>query len=388
MAERTDHFQVVRGVACLMVVYSHIGGTLLEFLPKGQTVTWVTAIILPTGFNWVWVFLVLSGYLLTKGFVEKRFALDTEGIRKFYRSRAFRLLPVLWFVFLVINALYLLGFWSHWLSGYVLRKEFYAAIALPWAPYIGSSLPVNSVNAPVWSVVLEIHFCIVLPILLYLTSGRRWPFFAAFGIWLTFLVWLAYSVVTTGQPEIFPALYADHRFNVGFFLAGMLLSFAPVALKDRTKAIPWPIMICAVALAMYFTQYLALFRGGNYALAVCPFFVLPVAVLLVARCDDTYQAKLIDSVRDLLRPGTPLAFLERAGMMSYSIYLVHTLAVLMVIDHLDLGRFVADRQTFLGTAILAAAPTLAVCAGVYLLVEARFRRGLPWRRDLAPITAR
>lgn len=82
--QRFDHFQIIRGVASIMVVWSHIWGPLLGDL---SAPAWLVPVVEPVGFLWVWLFLALSGFLLAKAFVTDRFSLDTQGITRFYVAR-------------------------------------------------------------------------------------------------------------------------------------------------------------------------------------------------------------------------------------------------------------------------------------------------------------
>jgi peptidoglycan/LPS O-acetylase OafA/YrhL len=59
-----DHFQLMRGVACLMVLLNHVAGYLsIPLNPPADA--WFSPMLVPLGFPWVWLFLVLSGFLLT-----------------------------------------------------------------------------------------------------------------------------------------------------------------------------------------------------------------------------------------------------------------------------------------------------------------------------------
>ena len=59
----------------------------------------------------VWMFFTLSGYLMGKGFVTGRHSVDREGLKKFYRNRVLRILPIYFIsIFLVsvfVNLTYL-----------------------------------------------------------------------------------------------------------------------------------------------------------------------------------------------------------------------------------------------------------------------------------------
>ena len=135
--QRYDHFQIMRGIACLMVFLNHVVGLLSRGLHL--TGAWYEPLIVPLGFPLVWLFLILSGFLLTKQFVEGRAELNAPGILHFYQRRCWRLLPMLWFVPLLLAIFYHFNFWSPDLPTFVPLNEVGVALALPWVSYIEAS---------------------------------------------------------------------------------------------------------------------------------------------------------------------------------------------------------------------------------------------------------
>jgi peptidoglycan/LPS O-acetylase OafA/YrhL len=364
---RNDYFQIVRGIACLMVFLNHVVGLLSNGIDtKGS---WYEPLIVPLGFPWVWLFLVLSGFLLTKQFVDGRTKLSLTGILNFYARRSRRLLPMLWFLPLFLGLLYGLKIWSPFLPAFLPLKELQIALALPWVPYVQDGNPVASVNSPVWSAVLEIHYFLLLPLILRLTRMSRRAMLLLVGIWFIGISGLAIQVAIHGSPNIFPMIYQQHLYNCGFMLAGCgiaLMKLQPSPLNWR-----WPIL--TVALLIVGTQYFAAY-DINLALALLPIAALPGFSFLVIKGNSDFQAPIPNSIRELHLERGPLRWLELAGMMSYSIYLLHKPLSYIVIAQIGLDRWVTGLSSLVAMTILTAVAIAPIIVLSFVYVELGFRR--------------
>jgi len=369
---RYDHFQLMRGVACLMVLFNHVAGYLsIPLKPPGNA--WFSPLLVPLGFPWVWLFLVLSGFLLTKGFVTNRFALNAAGIRAFYARRGQRLIPLMWFVLMLWAVLFACNVWSGQLPEFDIRREVGIALALPWLPYFQSTQAIASVNSPVWSAVIEIHYCVVMPFILLGTGLSAARIVALLCVWTAGMAAFAVIVIVTGQPDIFPIIYGGHAYNAGFFVAGMALALSPG--RRVVHAIPWPALIALACAAVIGTQY-AVAYDLNLSLAVLPFLLLPIWILLVARADDRYQAKLPTALAQICGGADPLRWLELIGIMSYSVYLAHKPLAYILIDRLNLGSLVSDYAGFALVSALCFLLLLPIFALLHIGIESRFRGAL------------
>jgi len=355
-----DRFQIMRGVACMMVLFSHLVGLLAVNIIDQQP-AWLRALISPAGFPWVWMFLVLSGFLLTKGFATKRYALSPNGITAFYRARAKRLMPMMWFAGALWLALFSLGLWPAALPGFDWWRELNVAAATPWVPYFASTQSIASMNSPVWSAVIEVHFSIGLPILLLRQRRLRW-IALALAAWAVWMVTLAVR-----QPTIFPMIYGAHLYNVGFFLAGAYIALAPKPeIVDRT---PWWALVVLTVASLIVLEY-ACEIGIDFALAVSPLPMLLVWAVLVWKADNSYQATIPNTLNEIgTRSFKPMAVLETLGMMSYSIYLLHKPLGYLLIERSGLsGQVHSLGSLALATAVIVAC-VIPLIAAVFVAVE-------------------
>ena len=361
-----DRFQIMRGVACLMVFANHIAGLLSA--PLGAEGRWYGPLLVPLGFPWVWLFLILSGFLLTKQFASGRIALDREGVLKFYRRRSRRLFPMLIFTPVLLGVLFSLGIWSPNLPAFHAVSELQIALALPWVAYVSGN-PVASVNSAVWSAVLEVHYFILLPLLLAFARLRLKPVLAVLGLWAIGIAMLAASVAVTGEPAIFPGIYQQHFYNAGFMLAGCALALVATE-RARPVKLLWP--VAATAAAMVGTQYLCAY-DLNLALALLPLLLLGPLSWLVFCSNANWQAPLPHNIGSLALSRGPLRWLELAGMMSYSIYLLHKPLGYIAVSRLGLAAWVQGIPTLLVTLLLTLIVILPVIIAAFVFVEVRFR---------------
>ena len=272
-----DNLLILRGIACLTVVVSHLSPTLIVY-----------------GFEAVWLFFMLSGFLLTQGFLTGRFS----AARQFYINRAKRLLPVFYVAQITFIAVTAMGFAASVFPKPQWVREALILTAAPWAPYVGM---IKSVNSPIWSVVLEIHFVIILPWIV----RYRMALWAAIVAWFCMLPFLG---------DIWPVVYESHYYNAGFFLLGIL------AAKTKKQKLPtWFALIAPIA----FVGVDTLAHHDLQAALICgPFVLAPAYFLLLLSLDTDFQKRLPTQYRELI-PRSLTGLLEIVGAMSYSLYLVH-----------------------------------------------------------------
>lgn len=247
-----DYIQVIRGIACLMVVIDHGAGLFVSGIPNYKTSLFAPFLI-PEGFPWVWLFLIISGYLNTKSFFSGRYSLSRHGICAFYRNRVLRIFPLMWFLMLLWILFYLIGLWPNALPRFSFIKELSIAFALPWVPYLTNSNPIASMNSPIWTVIIIIHFCFLIPFLLILINSSWKKLLGLISLWFAAMILLAGKITLSGHPAIFPLIYGTHYYNFGFFAAGMLLAISPS--KQLLTKMPLSLSLIITIFAIGVVQY-------------------------------------------------------------------------------------------------------------------------------------
>ena len=162
-ASTGSHFDVLdglRGAAILLVVAYHT----LYTNPAHGLGARFAGYIITAGWIGVPVFFVLSGFLISYPFFQKR---ETDPRfwyqRGYIARRAAKILPPFYLSIIFFLGFYALQAWN----------PAYLKSALLWATGLGNFITVDPVfNGSYWSLIVESHFYLVLPLLFWLTRGR------------------------------------------------------------------------------------------------------------------------------------------------------------------------------------------------------------------------
>jgi len=94
-----DMLLALRAFACLLVVSHHsiINMHNNIWLENNKSI-WP---LFSPAWVGIWIFFVLSGYLMGKGFFTDRYSRDKKGAINFYINRAIRILPLYYFAILI-----------------------------------------------------------------------------------------------------------------------------------------------------------------------------------------------------------------------------------------------------------------------------------------------
>lgn len=173
VARKSVHIDALRGVAILAVVQYHYGSTsgLYRWADLPTTLQGLGSL----GFAGVDLFFVLSAFLLTRNLLVNRDAPGVVGA--FYRRRVLRILPL--YLMLLFAAMTLRALWrpeetgqGQWLLG---------GLAPGWVYGLFLQNFWNGLNghfaghflAPTWSLAIEEHFYLVLPLLILRLDARQ-----------------------------------------------------------------------------------------------------------------------------------------------------------------------------------------------------------------------
>ena len=343
----------LRGIAIVGVVYFHVIGGLWS---TAQLPAWLSPFVTNT-WTGVNLFFILSGFVLFLPYAGDSEALRPQSERlRFYRRRAWRLLPL-----------------------------FYVAVAVQWgvAAVCGTSgfdelvrvasfqLIVSpqdffpSFNGPLWSIGAEVAFSVLFPMLvlagLKLGIGRMTAvvLVAALGMRL-----LGY--MHAPSPEVVGFNTDMFLCRIDEFVLGILL--ARLYVERRLPAAAGPCLLAGTALIV-----LAWIGFDLTARHVLP-------SLLRAGLNDVLDAGFCLVVAAALVPGSRIAAmlsyrpLQVLGMMCYSLYIWHWPLLHWIMPDraaMPAGAFAAGVVAFLLV-------TLAVAALSYRFIE--FGRVRQWRK--------
>jgi peptidoglycan/LPS O-acetylase OafA/YrhL len=340
----------LRGLAILLVIVHHLA---LPFrLPLGPSLlkAWLPKRLLNAisfnGYEAVFIFFVISGFLIATRIVERDGDLGRVGLRRFYRARALRILPLLLATLALLTALALLG-----VPGFAPEDGkqsvgglLGSALSFTFNWYEGRTGWAPAGWDVLWSLSIEEVFYLGFP-LLCLWLPRR----------LLVGLLLAWALALMPLRSLVPM--ADEVWWEKAYLPGM-------------AAIAWGV------LAALLSPRLRLVRRDARALAVfgafCVLMVLGWGELVHRHLFKSGMYGLCLGASLLLlafrahppAPRAGLRWLARMGTLSYELYLSHMFIVLGAVGLYRAGLGKVQTWTF-----VVYPPVLLACFGVALVLE-------------------
>lgn len=235
--EAGDFLSIFRLVAFLAVALGH--GMLIFFRPAGLETTLISkpALTLLVGSPWagVWMFFVLSGYLMGKGFWAFRYSVSLHGIAAYLNNRLVKIVPGYLAVILFFGLLYQ--------PQILLPENAFILYRLATFNFLGDFQyrPI----AALWSISTEFQFYVIAPVLtvllLFLTRVHK-SFIATFIILVLSGLSLRLGIFERYGFEswtfyMYTPLYA----NLDLFCFGILAASASRVLPhvERAKLTSW-----------------------------------------------------------------------------------------------------------------------------------------------------
>lgn len=295
----------IRALSVLVVVVSHCG--------FGH--------IVPGGFG-VTVFFLLSGYLITTLFVEEYKTTSTVKIPHFYARRAIRLYPAM---LITIMAAYLLSYFEA-IGG---KATVIGALAqlFYFANYFNiffdgfSRIPAGT--SILWSLSVEEHFYFLYPLIfsvfIFKFDKTRLVYFLLF-LMVVILVWRFFLFAIQNVPESRIIFASDTR--IDSIIVGCILALCKNPIKQmniRSLSITDYILILIAITCLLFTflyrdeNFRAIFRFTLQGGALCVLFYYAIA----------FSKHPIFAILNT-------HVMDRVGVYSYTIYLVHFILIELV----------------------------------------------------------
>lgn len=354
---RLVRVESLRAIAALSVVGAHVFAYAHGWRPeifRGAA----HRLIMGGGFG-VQLFFALSGFLLYRPFARRDFGGGGDAdLRTYARNRALRLLPLYWSVVIVLLLVTQRGgSWGQWWRFMTFSEEF-------------STHTAQRVDGPMWSLVVELHFYLLLPLIAWglakLARGRvpvAVALLSMFGVLSVAFRRQGFAPAVIWQYSLPATFYA---FVPGLVLAILQPTFDRPASRDRSPL--WKADIWLVSGALFWALA-ALFLSVVEVVAIGSFLVVGATVLPL---DHGPLVRALDH-----------RLLAVIGVASYSLYLWHV----PLIEHAITWSFVPAGSV--GLMIVVLPISLAVAAISYWLIERpALRLRKTWTSSGAALAAR
>lgn len=314
---RNPGIDVLRGLSILLVIFNHVGiriplvkTDLAAFMPA-----WLLQAMNYRGYEGVFIFFVISGFLITTNALRRAGSLDRISFKAFYARRFARIAPLLVLLVLVLSLLDVAG-----AQGYVIHRPgqslsgaILAAFGLHLNWYEGQTGWLPAGWDVLWSLSIEEVFYIGFPIACVLTR-RLW-------VLAPLLVVLALSLpITRGwargneiwlEKAYFPGMAAIATGVLGALIAAR---FRPS--RKRIVRTLFTFGVIGLATGLLAERYVWAALGEGFML------VLTISAVCLVVSMHWGQ---------MMNPGRPLrgfGWLRSFGFHSYEIYLTHVFVVL------------------------------------------------------------
>lgn len=318
---RSPGIDLLRGLAIVLVVVHHAAlripldkGVLADWLPS-----WLINGIEYNGFESVFLFFVISGFLITSTSLARWGPLAAIDAKAFYRRRAARILPCLLILVAVLSGLALAGAPHYTMEQ---PKQTLAGVALS---ALGLYLNVYQANTGwlpagwgvLWSLSIEEVFYLAFPVACLLLGRTR-------------LLVPALLVLALSIPVVRAGIHHDEIWSEQNYLQGM--AAIAMGVLAALLAARWPTARPATVrwtLALGVVGLLAVYFGGIelwYSLRLKYMLVLTFSAAAVVMA-SRWRAALSTTP-----PLRCFEWLRSFGRLSYEIYLTHMFVVWLVVD--------------------------------------------------------
>jgi peptidoglycan/LPS O-acetylase OafA/YrhL len=317
---RNPGIDCLRGLSIVFVILNHIGlrmrlsqGVLAQFLPK----SFLNSLNF-NGSEAVYIFFVISGFLITSNSLARWGSLGAIQLRTFYVRRAARILPCLLVLITVLSVLHLAR-----VPGYVidrpdqsLPRAILSAIGLHLNWYEASTwyLPANW--DILWSLSIEEIFYLGFPLVCLLVR-KDWILAPALAI-------LALSLPISLASIVNNPIWKEKAYLPGMAAIALGVLGALIAARYRPKKSSLLLALqcfgaCGIIAVLFFELKLWPLLG-NGTLLLLTFSAISLIL--------AFHWRAIDNTHWAIRH---TAWLQSFGRLSYEIYLTHMFVVLTVV---------------------------------------------------------
>lgn len=327
LEDSIDYLMVLRALSAIAVVFCHLPFQASEFLHLRE-IEWINAFFNPFGYIPVLIFFSLSGYLVSLGFIAQRHdAYSVRGIKTYYRSRLFRIIPLYYFSIVIC----VFVFWG-------------AAEQHPWRVlslllFIENYKPMEGIvfNHVYWTMPVEMLYFLCAPFALI---AIKW-FTERYGDITCLLVVLLISLAIShhsfsGLEKSSEGVLASRRewnyyarfdflYNLPAFLLGSVGALVVNNPKHRTFFEHYRQLIKAITLSAFIaiTTYCSSIGLQQMASGLINYFIVYALIPSMALIVLGVAVMGVTQKKQQWGKSRILKSIEYLGVLAYGIYLFH-----------------------------------------------------------------
>lgn len=313
-----DPLLFVRFMACFFVLMQHGMGVAFESNNIKQII-WKDGawLLFPSAWIGVWIFFVLSGYLMGKGFFNGRYLFNTKGILDFYGNRLIRIVPIYYLAVLVVSILQMPHIFDSNNIGDLLSVLLFDNSATL------KNVPIGTL----WSIAVEMQLYVGAPIfaatLFFLLNSASYKKCLAVlsGIFSLGLIYRLITYVDNGGLW-FVYVFTSALGNLDLFSAGMLVAF----ILQRFPTKNHQIILSTLGLLMLYVGgafFVSAVTTAEVGLLNFSFIGPTIAGIITCLIIYLYE----NAVRNQNTPDKFSEFLIKytqfLGILTYPIYVLH-----------------------------------------------------------------
>ena len=189
---RRNNFDLLRLFAAIQVLLMHASDHIMSDFGHGLTGAWAVVFPLLSHFPGVYIFFLISGFLISMSY-EKN-----QNLKDYFINRVLRIYPALYVnIFIGVLILFYFDFvqFNGELFGWLLAQM---SIGQIYNAEMFRGFGVGTINGVLWTVSVELVFYIVLPFLIYLHNKNKSLIYG-----LLLISYLIYNYDLSSDKEIF-----------------------------------------------------------------------------------------------------------------------------------------------------------------------------------------
>nr|WP_306808602.1 acyltransferase [Sulfurospirillum sp. DNRA8] len=321
-----NHLLSIRAIAWIMVFVIH---TYIIFnynfqLPENKFFLFekfdISFFLFTSPWAGVWIFFVLSGFLMGKNFTSQKYNFDANGIKNFYMNRVIQIFPIyLLSVFVV----------SIFMHPEIFQMENIKYLFRVLTFTNDSELPIN-INGALWTLSTEIQFYILVPFLVIILDKSMKSFNSYIVFWVIVLLGLSqrtFSDLSFGHEDMIywgRYIYKPLFSNLDLFLIGMSANFFihEVLKKNLEKFFNYRIAIILFFILFFINSFI-----GYKTFIIANLKYTKIFICLMPSLTAIVTAYLITclEVNDIKKQiiVKKMSIIHYFGMLTFPIYVWH-----------------------------------------------------------------